>query len=387
MRRLEDRVPVSRRYVNTYFDNAATSFPKPAAVGEAMLHYLRDVGGAYGRSSHALCLEVSRTVEETRDAAAGWLGTSIAAHVVFLPNATAGLNLALQGILHQGATVFVSALEHNAVMRPLHALAETRGIRWQCLPCHADGLVDLAKIPAACGTVPDLLVINHQSNVNGVVQPLADLRQKLPGVPILVDASQSLGHEPMRADEWELDAVAWTGHKGLLGPPGTGGLFLRNPDSVPPLVYGGTGSRSADFEMPDTLPDKFEAGTPNVAGLFGLLAGMNHRPKARHETAEWIKFIGGLREVPGLRIYAASDAAWQGNVVSVQHDRLSPSALGDILWRDHQIAVRVGLHCSPLAHRHLGTFPGGTVRFAVSPYHTAADFDNVLSAVEKACCP
>ena len=371
--------------MNTYFDNASTSYPKPHAVADAMTHYLRDVGGPYGRSSHGRSLEVSRIVERTRDAVASLLGTSLSDHVVFLPNATAGLNLVLGGTLREGDSVFVSSLEHNAVMRPLHALSQERSVTWELLPCHEDGCVDLARLGQVAAERPALVVVNHQSNVNGLVQPLAEIRRRLVAIRLVVDASQSLGSRPVEADAWELDAVAWTGHKGMMGPPGIGGLFIRDPDSVTPLVYGGTGSRSEAFDMPEFLPDRFEAGTPNIAGIFGLLAAIENVPEPLHRTEDWLDLISALRDLPGFDVWASEDPALQGRVVSVRHDDVSVSEMGDRLWNAHGIAVRVGLHCSPLAHKSLGTFPDGTVRLSASAYHSAADFCEVLSALKDVC--
>jgi len=371
--------------LNTYFDNAATSYPKPEVVSDAIAHYLQDVGGPYGRSSHGPALTVSRTVEHARDAVAKLLGTIVSDHVIFLPNATAGLNLVLRGLLRREDRVFVSALEHNAVMRTLHALRQERNVTWDTLPSHADGQVDLDALEDVLAARPALVVLNHQSNVNGVVQPLAEICRRLNGIRIVVDASQSLGNLPVEADAWNLAAVAWTGHKGLLGPTGIGGLFIRNPESVPPLMYGGTGSRSKSFDMPEILPDRFEAGTVNIAGIFGLLAAIENVPDPLHTSDDWLDFVSNLRELPGFRVWASENPILQGKVVSLRHADMSTSEMGDRLWRSHKIAVRVGLHCAPMAHESLGTFPDGTVRFSASPYHSPADFRHVLASLKDIC--
>lgn len=350
-----------------------------------MLRYLQDVGGSYGRSSHGHSLEVSRVVERCRDLVAQRLGTVLGDQVVFTPNATIGLNLALRGLLHEGQTVFVSGLEHNAVMRPLHVLAGERGVHWRQLPTLPDGLIDLDRLDLVVATCPALVVINHLSNVNGLVQPLAEIRTRLPGVTLLVDASQSLGAVPLLADDWQLDAVAWTGHKSLYGPTGTGGLFMRHPDRFTPLHAGGTGSRSEEFAMPDSLPDRFEAGTHNIAGLFGLLAALEHPPEPAHQDSDWLIFLEQLRRLPDVQVQTAADPQRQGRVVSLIHERLPVSELGDRLWQEHGIAVRVGLHCAPLAHQTLGSFPDGSLRFSASVYHTAADFEFALQALTEIC--
>jgi len=316
---------------------------------------------------------------------AGMLGTTLNANVLFTHNATIGLNLALFGYLQGGETVYTSALEHNATMRPLHALAQHRGVDLRILPSHADGSIHVERLGEVAAQHPKLLVVNHVSNVNGVIQPLCEIHKRIPDAVLLIDASQSLGAVSVRADEWKLDALAWTGHKSLLGPTGVGGLFLRDPEQCTPLIYGGTGSRSKEFAMPEFPPDRFEAGTPNIAGLIGLAAAIEHVPGCAHSNADWLEFIGMLRSIPGIRILAAMDSTKQGKVVSVSHDTLSVSEIGDALWHGHGIAVRVGLHCAPLAHRTLGTFPAGTLRFSPSVFHERSDFDFVFRALSEVC--
>lgn len=371
--------------MNRYFDNAATSFPKPEGVGREMLRYLEQVGGSYGRSSHGHALEVSRTIEGVRDQIACVLGAGCPEKVVFSANGTSALNMALRSLVGTGELVFTTSLEHNAVMRPLRALEAERGIRRALLPSHPDGLVNVAELPAVVAAKPALVVVNQQSNVNGVIQPLAEIRSCLSGIPLVIDASQSLGAVPIRVDDWNLDAVAWTGHKSLLGPTGTGGLYMRDPERFSPAVYGGTGSRSEEYQQPEFLPDRFEAGTPNIVGLFGLGAALTASPVPGHRQEDWLAFLGELRQLPGVTVLAASDEMRQGSVMSLTHDRLSPADIGERLWRDYGLAVRVGLHCAPLAHRTLGTFPTGTVRLSTSVYHTNADFRYAFQALSEIC--
>jgi len=368
---------------NRYFDNAATSFPKPAAVGAAVLRYLNEVGGPYGRSSYPRALEVSRTVEALRDRLAARFGLARPESLVFMPNATTAINTVLHSLLRRGGRVLVSPVEHNAVMRPLAALAARSGVTFGLLPAQPDGKVDVARLAAALTPDVRLAVVNHQSNVNGLIQPLPQIREALGTVPLLIDASQSAGSVPILIDAWRLDYLAFTGHKGLLGPTGTGGLVLRDPATVEPLVQGGTGSASASYEMPGFAPDCFEAGTGNLAGLFGLLAAVEQRPVPQHSRQDFLDLVEGLRGLPGVNVLAAHEPDDQGELVSVRHDRHSSSWLGDELQRRFGIEVRVGLHCAPLAHRTLGSFPGGTVRIAPSPYHSPADFADLLTCLRE----
>ena len=366
-----------------YFDNAGTSFPKPAGVSRAMARYLDDIGGTYGRGAYPRALTVSRTVESARDRVAEVLGTKLADNIVFAPNATFAINTVVNSILYNSGKVLVSPLEHNAVMRPLAELRRLGKLDFEVLPWREDGIIDIEKFEAMPLLGVKLVVVNHQSNVNGAIQPIARVKAALGKIPLLVDASQSLGSMPFTADDWDLAFVAFTGHKSLLGPTGTGGLFMRNPGVLSPLVFGGTGSASDRFEMPETLPDRFEAGTGNIAGIFGLLAALDEKPRSRHSKNDFFQMVEDLRGIKGISVFSAIDFSNQGEVVSVAHDHLDPAQIGDRLAKDFGIDVRIGLHCAPLAHRTLGTFPQGTVRFAPSPYHCGEDLSALVDALKE----
>ncbi len=362
---------------NRYFDNGATSFPKPPEVAAATSRYLNEVGGPYGRSAYNRALDVARTVETARDRLADLLGTSRAEQVVFTPNATHALNLVVRSTLDSGGRVLISPLEHNAVTRPLQEFCARSGGSFVQLPHFADGRIDTERIADVLTTDTVLVVVNHQSNVNGVIQPLAAIKERIGPVPLLVDASQSLGVTPVAADAWNLDYVAFTGHKALLGPTGIGGLYLRRPESVEPLIYGGTGSASDSFQMPRVMPDRFEAGTLNVAGIYGLLAALVARPEPRHSRAEFCRLLDELHSLPGLRVLCADRFDDQGDVFSLQKIGEDPARLC------RQLFAAYGLHCAPLAHQALGTFPLGAVRIGLSPYHTPDDFTYLLTAIKE----
>ncbi len=372
---------------NTYFDNAATSFPKPPSVAAAMARYLNEMGGPYGRSAYPRAFEVSRTVEKTRDLLAERMGARDAEQVVFAPNATQAINLVLRDVLSRGGRVLISPLEHNAVTRPLAALASRCGASCEVLPHLADGRVDLDRIEGMVTADAVLAVVNHQSNVNGVIQPLGEIRERLGTVPLLVDASQSFGSIPIRVDDWKIDFLAFTGHKALLGPTGIGGLYMRNPASLEPLVYGGTGSTSESFDMPDFVPDRFEAGTPNIVGIFGLQAALQEPAACRHSREDFRRLIEDLRSMPSLKVLCADRFENQGDVISLLQPGHDPADLGRRLFDNFSIETRVGLHCAPLAHRTLGTFPSGTLRIGVSGYHTSDDLTYLTEAVRECLKP
>ncbi|MFH0803096.1 MAG: aminotransferase class V-fold PLP-dependent enzyme [bacterium] len=367
---------------NGYFDNAATSFPKPPSVAAASAAYLDEIGGPYGRSAYGRALEVSRAVEGARSRLADLFGVKDSARVVFTMNATQAVNTVLFGLGLKDAHVLVSPLEHNAVMRPLAALERAGLCRFEVLPHAPDGLVDLEGIRRVLTPRTALVVVNHMSNVNGLIQPVALIKKAVGEIPLLVDGAQSAGNVLVSLEEWGIDFFAFTGHKGLLGPTGTGGLYIRCPEKLEPLICGGTGSRSDSFEMPEFSPDRFEAGTHNIAGIFGLSAALADRPEARHQEADFIRLIDKIRRLKTYRLLLAEDKWRQGRLFSLCHRSLPSSEVARRLFEEHKIETRSGLHCAPLAHRTLGTFPDGTVRIAVSPYHTPGDFNRLLDALK-----
>lgn len=375
--------------MNTYFDNSSTSFPKPAAVAERMSDYLIHEGGTYGRAAYPRIVSATAKVEACRDALAGLLGVEEVEKVFFTSGATSGINAVLKTCWTiRTVKINVSPLEHNAVMRVLEGMKMTHMLQVRVLPGLPDGTVDLDKMRKLPFSKGEYFVINHQSNVNGVIQPIreiADFCYTDDSHLIYIDASQSLGCIPIRADEWNLDSVFFSGHKGLLGPTGIGGFFDRYTEKESLYKHGGTGSNSESFDMPEALPDRFEAGTPNIVGIVGLLAAIEEKPEPAHTKADFLSMMDELERLPGIRLYRALDSERQGEVFSFVTDRLSPSAVADALYAKHGVEVRSGLHCAPLAHQTLGTFPTGTVRISPSPYHTPADFEYLVKAIADVC--
>jgi cysteine desulfurase family protein len=376
--------PVSPPNPNRYFDCGATSFPKPEAVAQEMSRYLNEVGGPYGRSFYQRALEVSGVVEETRSLLAGLLGDDRPERIVFTHNATHAINIVVKGLALTGKEVWISPLEHNAVARPLRRLKQEGRIRVRFLPAADDGRVLPERLPGLFSRRTGLIIVNHQSNVNGCIQPIREIKEQAGDIPLLVDAAQSLGHLDIDAHGLGIDFVAFTGHKGLLGPTGTGGLYLGR--SLPaPFIEGGTGSRSESSAMPNFLPDRFEAGTPNIAGIFGLHAALVHRPSPLHSQQDFFDLLQAVGRLPGLRLHAAQGAEHQGELFSITSTAMDSSTLGMRLYEEHGIETRVGLHCAPLAHWHIGTFPGGTVRISPSVYHRPEDFEILLAALAAVC--
>lgn len=366
--------------MNLYFDNASTSYPKPPAVGDYITKYL-DNGGTYGRAAYSRVLEVSRLVEESRFLLSSIIGTSLASNVVFTNNSTSALNTAIQGFPYKKGKVLISPLEHNAVGRPLEYL-KTRGIiDYHILPHFSDGLIDLNKLYSTDLQDVDLVIVNHISNVNGVIQPVNKIKNIIGTIPLLVDASQSLGKVDFHADAWNVDMLAFTGHKGLLGPTGIGGLFIRNPDFIKPLVYGGTGSNSHMLEMPNFCPDKFEAGTQNILGIYGLLGAIKNIPSIRYNPKAYQALLKKLSTLDAIKLLVANDLSNQSDVFSIIPKKLDVSEFSRLIYDHYKIEVRSGLHCSPIAHQSLGSYPQGSVRFSLSSYHTDEDLLFLFKAI------
>jgi cysteine desulfurase/selenocysteine lyase len=374
-----------------YFDNAATSWPKPPGVAQAMVHYLDQVGANPGRSGHRLSIEAGRIVYRTREAVASLFDAPDPLRVVFTANVTEALNLALLGLLRPGDHVVTSSMEHNSMMRPLRAL-EQRGVALTVVPCTRQGMLDPADVEAAIRPDTRMIALNHASNVVGTLLPVAQVGRvaRDHNVWLLVDAAQTAGAYPVDVQADRIDLLAFTGHKSLYGPMGTGGLVIGERVDVAelePLKRGGTGSHSEHEAQPTFLPDLCESGTPNAVGLAGLRAGLQWLQERgidsvrAHEAALTQQLIDGLRAIPGVTVYGPLDAGQQVAAVSFTIEGLETSQIGLILDEEHGIMCRVGLHCAPAAHKTIGAFPHGTVRLGLGATNTAEEVDEVLAAV------
>jgi len=373
-----------------YLDNAATSFPKPEPVCAAVDQAMRHGAANPGRGGYRLSLEAGRTVLAARIAAARLVGMLDPARVVFVANATEALNLALFGVLNPGDRVVTTSMEHNAVVRPLRALAE-RGVEVVKVSGDCTGFVHPEDLRRACIPGTRLLAMTHCSNVTGTVQAVEEIGPwcRAHGILLLVDAAQSAGLFPIDVDAMAIDLLAVPGHKALMGPPGTGFLCVGPGIQLRPLLYGGTGTRSMSDAQPEELPERLESGTLNVVGLAGLHAALEFlldigldRVRA-HERALLGQLLAGLRHIPAVQLFGPADAERHGGALSFNLGGVDPATVGYRLDTEYDIGVRVGLHCAPDAHRTIGTFPAGTVRVSPGWFTTSADIDRFLAAIRE----
>lgn len=372
-----------------YLDFAATSAVRPSRVAEAITEFLTDCGASAGRGGHSAAVEAERVAFRCRRAVMKVLRLpGDPGRIAFTCNATHALNTSLWGILDARDAVVVSQYDHNSVLRPAHQLARDRGVAVRMLSGSAEGAVDLEEARRLL-VGARLLVVNAVSNVLGTRLPLRELAAVAhdAGALVLVDAAQSAGHAPIDYAAEGADLIAFTGHKGLLGPQGTGGLWVREGVDVRPLLTGGTGGNSLDREMPSAMPDRLEAGTGNAPGLAGLLAGCEYLLEVgveavhRREAALKAQLREGLASIPGVRLRSppAPDGA---GLVTMTHDRLDPALLAERLDRDFGVLARSGLHCAPEAHRLLGTAATGALRLSVGWCSTEEDVERAIEGVE-----
>lgn len=376
---------------DVYLDNAATSWPKPAVVLEAIQEFFANAGGNTGRSGHRRSIASSRAVSLAREQLADLLGAESPDNLVYTKNATEALNLAISGLVADGARVVTTSLEHNSVMRPLREL-ERRG-RCSIEVVRADGNsgeIDLAEWAAALrGEGPRLAVATHASNVTGVLLPAAAMAASASGygVPFVLDASQSAGHVPFALSKLGATAVAMPGHKGLLGPTGTGLLYLAPDVEVEPLIRGGTGSQSESEYQPDFAPDRYESGTLNAVGIVGLGAAAEYlltlgidRVHARL-TELGRRFRDAVGGIEGVTTYGPADPADSTGILSLNIEGTPCATVARLLDDEWGVMTRAGLHCSPAAHRSLGTAPDGTLRFSWGNDTSEDDIDVAVEAL------
>ena len=374
-----------------YLDNAASSWPKPAEVMEAMTGYMENSGGNPGRSGHQLSIEAGRVVYKAREALAELFNVDDPLRVIFTMNATHALNIALLGVLKPGDRVVTTSVEHNSVMRPLRNL-EKKGVEVCAVQCGPSGEIDIDDWDKALAGGAKLAVAVHASNVTGRIFPITEMTASAhrAGALILVDAAQTAGVEQIDIQKMRIDLLAITGHKALVGPQGTGALILNNSvdiSQIDPIMFGGTGSASALEVQPDFLPDKFESGTPNGVGIAGLGAGVRWILERGidgindHHDRLIKRLVSGLSEIDSVTVYGPKLGERRAGLVSFTIEGLENSDIGLALDEKYGIMCRVGLHCAPSAHKTLGTFPDGAVRFSIGPFITIEDIEKALSAV------
>ncbi len=377
----------------TYLDNAATSFPKPEGVSSAMKAYMDTVGATINRSVYGAAQDAGLETLLLRESLKKFFHfPDPVTHVILTPGATAGLNMVIKGYLRPGDHCIVSSMEHNAVMRPLLQLA---GVEYDRIQANREGLINASDVESLIKPNTKLLIMAHGSNVCGAVQDAASVGEicRKHGIAFALDVAQTAGHIDIDFEGWGLSALVAPGHKGLLGPSGIGVMLLRDDfaKELNPLIAGGTGSASDSEYLPDYLPDRFESGTPNLPGIYGLAASMRFLQAEgleklhAHEMQLCRRFMDGVKKISGVAICGPQGLENRVGVISLDFIGQDNAEVAYRLEMDHGILTRCGLHCAPSAHKSLDTFPRGTVRFSLGFASTEEDVDTALAAIQAVC--
>ncbi|HDQ16357.1 MAG TPA: aminotransferase class V-fold PLP-dependent enzyme [Bacteroidetes bacterium] len=377
-----------------YLDNSATSWPKPVSVVEAISRFMTECGASPGRSGHKKAIEAARMVYETREMLRNFFNADTSDRVVFTQNLTLAMNIALKGILKKGDHVIISHTEHNSVIRPLRHLENQGLIEISVVPCNSEGQIDLEAFSKTFKPNTKLVACIHGSNVSGAILPIEKIGEmcKARNVLFVVDAAQTAGFLPIDMKLQNIDVLTFTGHKKLYGPTGIGGLCFNENVKIDNFIQGGSGSKSEAETHPDFYPDKLEAGTLNTIGIVGLKAGLEYIlgkgiDNIRKNLLELTEFfIKSLIEIPEITVHGPSLGKLRLPVISVSTDLMFPDKLSQILDTEYGIMTRHGLHCSPLAHKALGTFPYGTTRFSLGCFNTQDDVEFVVNSLKQILC-
>lgn len=373
-----------------YLDNAATTFPKPKSVYKSVMEAMTKYGANPGRGSHTMAIEGARVIYETRELLAELFNFDDPLKVIFTFNATDSLNLAIKGLLKPGDHVVTTSMEHNSVLRPIFEL-EKYGIEHTIVQCEKDGSINIEDIAKEIKDNTKLIVTVHVSNLTGNIFPIEKIGEicKKNNIIYLVDAAQSAGVLDIDLKKMNIDLLAFPGHKGLLGPQGTGGLIINNDIILDQLKEGGTGSKSSSVYQPDFSPDKYESGTPNLPGIAGLNSGIKYileqgqKSILEHEKKIIDLFINKIKKIENIKIYGSDDISSRCGVVSLNVDEIDSAEVAYILDSKYKIAVRPGLHCAPLAHKTLGTENSGAVRFSFGPFNTEKEIIIAANALKE----
>ena len=375
----------------TYLDNGATSWPKPACVQEEMIRFLAEDAANPGRAGHRMAVAAERKLDDVRAKLTTFFDGSDPHRMVLTLNCTDALNIAIRGVLREGDHAITSTLEHNSVSRPLQTLADQGFITLTRLPMVDGGFVDPDAVRKAITPKTRLVAITHCSNVLSTIQPAAEIGRivREHDALFLLDAAQSAGVVPISIRQMNVDLLAFPGHKSLLGPTGTGGLYVGERADPAPFRIGGTGCDSSTPTQPHLYPYWLEGGTPNTVGIAGLGAGVDYviqqgpEKMLAHERALIARLVSALEGDDRFTILGSHDWSRRGCAVSITVRDMAPSEVGAILDSEFQIAVRPGLHCAPYIHQELGTFPDGAVRISPGPFNTEADIDRLVSALQQ----
>lgn len=378
--------------MEVYLDNASTTFPKPKQVVDAMYNYMLTVGGNAGRGNYSNSLESNRYLYDAREIVCDFFGFDSPSNVIFTNNVTTSLNILIKGILRPGDHVITSSMEHNAVIRPLHFCQEHLKIKLDIINANSQGFVDVNDLKKKINNSTKLIIITQASNVTGSIQDLYSIGKICSdnNIFFIVDSSQGAGTLDINMKDIKANAIAFTGHKSLLGPQGVGGFILDSKfnDCCSTLLQGGTGSLSYSLEQPDFLPDKFECGTHNLPGIIGLAEGIKYINSiglnSIHDHNQYLinYLLAGLLNINGLTIYGDTSGKMLTTCISINANSLDPSELGYHL-ECNGIKTRTGLHCAPLAHKTIGTYPNGTVRLSISYFTTKEDIDYTLTILNE----
>ncbi|WP_209125213.1 aminotransferase class V-fold PLP-dependent enzyme [Alkalihalobacillus sp. BA299] len=375
-----------------YFDQAASSFPKPPKVGEAVLEAITEYGANPGRGGHTLAVRANDVIFNTRKKLAMMFGERNPDNVCFYLNATQALNQAIQGIqFEEGDHVISTSFEHNSVRRPLERLKETKAIKVSYIEPKVNGQTLLELVEQQINEKTKAVVVSHGSNVTGTILPVEEIGKitKQHGILFIVDASQTAGILPIHMTDMNIDILAFPGHKGLMGPQGTGVLIIKEHVDLVPLIYGGTGSHSEDIHQPLKRPERFESGTLNTPGIAGLLAGIEEINSIgldhiyEHEAKLTTYCIGKLSEIEGIRMFGPGLNEPRLAVISFTIEGIDVHEAAMILDQHYHIAVRAGLHCSPLTHSIMGTNQVGTIRVSFGLYNTIEEIDRFIEAIKE----
>lgn len=372
-----------------YLDSSATSFLKPPQVAEAVFRSFNTIGNA-GRGAHAPTLNASRLIYDTREKLAALFGTPDPSRIAFTCNATEALNIAIHGAIHPGEHVITTACEHNSVLRPLY-LKEKEGTELTIIPADKKGRIRYDLLESSVKSNTSAIVLTHASNLSGNVTDLAFVSNfaKKHGLLLIVDASQTAGSLPINVVKMGIDILCFTGHKGLFGPQGTGGLYVREGLTLSPLKSGGSGIHSFNRQHPTDMPTALEAGTLNGHGIAGLNAGLDYilSTGVKNIHAKEIslsrRFVNGISDISDLKLYGDIDAPLRTPIISLNIGNMSSASVSDILWEDYEICVRAGAHCAPLMHKTFGTEKQGAVRFSFSCFNTEAEIDTAIRAMHE----
>ena len=372
-----------------YLDSSATSFLKPPQVAEAVFRSFNTIGNA-GRGAHAPTLNASRLIYDTREKLAALFGIPDPSRIAFTCNATEALNTAIHGAIHPGEHVITTACEHNSVLRPLY-LKEKEGTELTIIPADKKGRIRYDLLESSVKSNTSAIVLTHASNLSGNVTDLAFVSNfaKKHGLLLIVDASQTAGSLPINVVKMGIDILCFTGHKGLFGPQGTGGLYVREGLTLSPLKSGGSGIHSFDRQHPTDMPTALEAGTLNGHGIAGLNAGLDYilSTGVKNIHAKEIslarRFVNGISDISDLKLYGDIDAPLRTPIISLNIGNMSSASVSDILWEDYEICVRAGAHCAPLMHKTFGTEKQGAVRFSFSCFNTEAEIDTAIQAMHE----